>query len=116
LFGAGCGCLFGADGVGRAHARTGAAIYTTAAVDHVHIACRDSLDRAFVDAGTARGAQIGIDFVSHFLFVLLKQFRKDSARLTYLQIYRKISCNIPVFYYICNIGGNVYPGDEDVWM
>jgi hypothetical protein len=64
--------LFGADGVGGAHARAGAAVDARAPVDNVNIASRDSFDRTFVDAGTASGAQIGIDFVSHFFSVLFK--------------------------------------------
>jgi hypothetical protein len=73
--------LFRADGVGRTNTRAGTAIYATAAVDNVNIACRDSFDRTFVDAGTARGTQIGTDFVSHFSILLVNDSRGEDNEL-----------------------------------
>jgi hypothetical protein len=84
--------LFGANGVGGASARAGTTIDAIVGVDNINITCRNCLDRTFVDAGTACGAQIGIDFVSHCLFDFLLNHRAKIDIFSYIYKIMKKFC------------------------
>lgn len=57
--------LFGDDRLRRTNACAGAAVDALVGIDYIDVPLRDSLYRAFADAGAAGNAGIS-DFVSHF--------------------------------------------------
>ena len=52
---------------GRADVGAGSALGADAGIDLVNVSCGDRFNRTFVDTSTACGAGIFADFVSHFL-------------------------------------------------
>ena len=68
VYGFGGDLLRRSDGTHRADVGASAAVYAEVGVDAVNVAFADGALRAFADAGSASGAKIFTNFVSHNTF------------------------------------------------
>ena len=79
VFGFGGDLLRRSDGTHRADIGASAAVYAEVGVDAVNVAFADGALRAFADAGSAGDAGVFVNFVSHFLYLLVCCFRRYSG-------------------------------------